>query len=162
LQISCQNEFKGYKDLLDNSPKLLWGSSIEQVKSKYPDIENFGNSYDNYIVKYIPNRKKYFHFINNQLFMVHVFCGIYSGENLTLLKKNIRNKYGIYSIEGSGIIERWLIAYSDNNMTNFAVNIENNKVRCIYIYPKLLDEYNKNPKLLDEYYNNVYIYEETN
>jgi hypothetical protein len=146
FQVSCKKnkEFLGYKDLLDNSPMLLWGSSVEEVKSKYPDIEDFGNNDDNYILKYIPDGGKYFHFFNNQLFMVHVFGGIFAGDKLDALKNDIQKNYGIYLIEDNGTIESWYIINNENNAIAFTINkIENNKVYCSYVNPKLRDEYDK-------------------
>ena len=102
--------------------------------------------------------EKYFHFLKNQLFMVHVFGGIYSGRKLHLLKKDIEKNYGIYSIEDNHwTIERWLIAYSENNETVFSIDIEDHSVYCSYMYLKLMKEYNKNPKWRDEYEENIII-----
>ena len=114
LQVSCQTdkEFTGYDDLLGNSPTLLWGSSIEDVKEKYPNVSSWaGSSYaetsfgeDN---PKGPIIFRSFEFINNQLFMVHVSYGSYTDDMLELLKQDIIAKYGKITIEDNGTIERW-------------------------------------------------------
>jgi hypothetical protein len=148
FQISCQknDEFIGYKDLLDNSPMLLWGSSIEQVKNKYPNIEK--NGFDGYDDKNNLTGKiqsRFFRFYDNQLYMVLINYGTYNDDELDLLRNNLQRKYGIYLIEDNGTIETWYMEDNENNATAFAVNkLENNTVRCSYINPKLRDEYDEN------------------
>jgi len=151
FQVSCQKnkEFIGYNDLLYNSPSLLWGSSIEEVKNKYPNIEKRGfNGYDdikNNLTGQIQSR--FFRFYDNQLYMVLINYGTYNDAELDLLKNNLQIKYGKYLIEDNGTIENWYIADNENNAITFVINkIENNTVRCSYINPKLRDEYDKKYK----------------
>jgi hypothetical protein len=149
FQVSCQNnkKFTGYNDLLYNSPSLSWGSSIEEVKSKYPNIEkNVFGEYDddkNNLPGQIQSRIFFFH--DNQLYTVLVNYGAYNDDELDLLRNNLQKKYGIYLIEDNGTIESWYIADNENNTTAFAINkLEDNTVRCSYINPKLRDEHDKN------------------
>jgi hypothetical protein len=147
--VLCQKdkEFTGYKDLLYNLPALLWGSSIEEVKSKYPNIEKNGfGGYDdnrNNLTGQIQSRM--FFFYDNQLYKALINYGTYNDNELDLLRKNIQKKYGIFLIEDNGTIEFWDIADNENNVTVFTINkLENNTVRGSYINPKLMDEADKN------------------
>ena len=149
FQVSCQKnkEFTGYNDLLYNSPALLWGASIEEVKSKYPNIEENGFSgYDddkNNLTGQIQSRM--FFFYDNQLYMVLINYGTYNDDELSLLRNNLQKKYGIHLIEDNGTLENWYIADNENNATAFTINkLENNTVRGSYINPELRDKHDKN------------------
>jgi hypothetical protein len=149
FQVSCQKnkEFIGYNDLLYNSSSLLWGSSIEEVKNKYPNIEKsgFGGYEDDKNTLTGKMQSRFFRFYDNQLYMVLINYGTYNDNELDLLRNNLQKKYGIKLIEDNGTIENWYITDNENNATVFAINkIENNTVRCSYINPKLRDEYDKN------------------
>jgi hypothetical protein len=155
-QVSCQKNkvFIGYNDLVNDSPKLLWGSSLEELKSKYPNVVETMNIG---IIKEFDEGKmdgqiKYrgFQFINNKLFMVLASYGNYSSEMLELLKENIVKKYGKITIEDNGTIESWYIENNKNNEIVILINkIENNVVNCSYIFPPLRDESLKIP--INEY-----------
>jgi hypothetical protein len=146
-QVSCQKNkvFIGYNDLVDDSPKLLWGSSLKEVKNKYANVVETMNIG---IIKEfdegnIDGQIKYrsFQYINNKLFIVHVSYGNYSSEMLELLKENIIKKYGKIKIEDNGTIESWYIENNKNNEIVILINkIENNVVNCSYIFPPLRDE----------------------
>lgn len=145
FQTSCQKskEFIGYNDLLYNSPTLLWGSSIEEVKSKYPNIEKnpFGGYYDdkNNLLGQIKSRV--FNFYNNQLFSVEISYGTYSDDDLNLLKNNFIKKYGSFNIEENGTIEDWFVINNENNQVVFVINkLQNNMIYCSYINPPLREE----------------------
>jgi hypothetical protein len=93
FQVSCQKnkEFIGYNDLLYKSSSLLWGSSIEDVKSKYPNIEKNGfGGYDdkNNLTGQIQSRM--FFFYDNQLYAVLINYGTYNDDKLDLLKNNLQ------------------------------------------------------------------------
>ena len=144
LQVSCQNnEFIGYKDLLVKSPLLLWGSSKEEVKSKYPDVEEIDNYFfENNLNGKIKNRL--FEFIDNKLFFVGVSYGSYSNEELDLLRNELEKNYGISLLEDNGTIESWHIKSNENNNIVFMINkLQNNIVNCSYINPLLRDRYDK-------------------
>jgi hypothetical protein len=168
FQISCKKskEFIGYNDLVDDSPKILWGSSYEEVKNKYPNIEepvlnieiirNFERIEAFYELNKTFNEPKLdgkikfrnFEFIDNKLFAVYVSYGSYSSEMLGLLKKEIEKKYGKITTEDNGTIESWYIVNTENNLIVIVINkLQNNVVYCSYIYPPLNDEY---LKILDE------------
>jgi hypothetical protein len=153
FQISCQQEkeqtFIGYDDLLVNSPMLLWGSSIEEFKNKYPDIEEFGNSDDQNFTEQIFTEQnfngkinaRYFRYFNNKLYMVHVSYGNYSNNELDSLKDNLQKKYGINLIEDNGTIETWYLEGNEDTQIVFLINkVENNMLNCSYINPHLRDE----------------------
>ena len=149
FQVSCQKnkEFIGYNDLLYNSPSLLWGSSLEEVKSKYPNIEksSFGGYYDDKNNLTGKTQSRFFRFYDNQLYMVLINYGTYNDDELDLLRSNLQKKYGIHLIEDNGTIESWYMADNENNTTAFTINkLENNTVRGSYINPKLRDEHDKN------------------
>ena len=141
FQISCQKDevFIGYNDLLVNSPMLLWGSSIENMKNNYPNIEEFSNN--NMFRECDLNGQikfRLFSFTNNKLFYVAVSYGEYNNEEMELLKNNLQEKYGIYLIEDNGTIETWYINSNKDNQIVFNINkIENNTVNCSYINPTL-------------------------
>jgi len=146
LLTSCQqsqrNEtFIGYNDVILNSPTLLWGSSIEELKNKYPNVVN--ESSDNIIFdEYNLNEKiwRSFDFLDNQLWRVCVSYGKYSEDELDLLRKGLQKNHGIYSIYDNGTIETWHLESNENNQIVFTINkIENNTVNCSYINPPLMD-----------------------
>jgi hypothetical protein len=155
-QVSCQKskEFIGYDDLVDDSPKLLWGSSAEELKNKYPNV---GETINIGIIKEFNEGRmdsqikfRGFQFINDKLFTVHVSYGNYSSEMLELLKEKIIRKYGKIITEDNGTIESWYIENNKNNETVILINkIKNNVVNCSYIFPPLRDESLKIP--INEY-----------
>jgi len=138
---SLQNEtIIGYNDVIITSPTLLWGSSIEALKNKYPNVVN--ESGDNSTFdEYNLNGKiwRFFDFIDNQLWRVGVCYGEYSDEELDLLRKNLQKNYGLSLIEDNGTIEVWHLEGNDDyNQIVFAINkIKNNTVNCSYINPFL-------------------------
>jgi len=157
LFISCpKSKTKGYNDLIWNSPELLWGSSINEFKNKYPNVKEFSEVNklkDVEIVFYEAIERslnehaiegRYFHFYNNRLFKVDVCYGNYNQVELDLLKNNLQKKYGIDLIENNGTIEGWHINIDKNNKIVFLINIlDNNTVNCSYINPFLNDTYLK-------------------
>jgi hypothetical protein len=152
VQMSCKTNksFIGYNDLVNDSPKLLWSSSIEDLIDKYP---NAVETMDKGIIKEFDEYKldgkvKYrnFQFINNKLFMVLASYGNYSFEMLELLREDIEKKYGKITIENNGTIESWYIENNKNNQIVLLINkLENNVVNCSYIFPPLRDESLKTP-----------------
>jgi hypothetical protein len=168
FQISCKKskEFIGYNDLVDDSPKILWGSSLEEVKNKYPNIEEpvlnielirnlerIEALYEHNKAFYEPKldgkiKFRNFEFIDNKLFAVYVSYGSYSSEMLELLKEEIEKKYGKITTEDNGTIESWYIVNTENNLIVIVINkLQNNVVNCSYIYPPLNEE---NLKILYE------------
>ncbi|MDR1859232.1 MAG: hypothetical protein LBQ69_07160 [Treponema sp.] len=146
LLVSCQqsqrNEtFIGYSDVIVNSPTLLWGSSTEDLKNKYPNVVN--ESGDNITFdEYNLNGKiwRFFDFIDNQLWRVGVSYGEHSDDELDLLRKDLQKKYGISLIEDNGTIEAWYLESNEYNQIVFLINkLENNTINCSYINPPLMD-----------------------
>jgi hypothetical protein len=146
-QISCKKDiaidYNGYNDLLENSPMLLWGSSKEEVKIKYPDVKEARYDLDNTLREYNLNGKikgRHFEFIDNKLFFVAVTYGNYNDNELDLLKKELHEDYGILLIEDNGTIEAWYIIKNENNEIVFVIDkSRNNIVNCSYINPVLRD-----------------------
>ena len=98
LQVSCQknNEYIGYNDLLVKSPMLLWGSSKEEVKNKYPNVEEYCNGlWEMNLNGQI--KQRYFNFIDNELYFVGVSYGNYSDYDLNLLKNRLKKIWYIFS-----------------------------------------------------------------
>jgi len=118
---------------------LLWGSSKEEVKINYPNVEEFNNNfYEHNLKGKVKNR--FFEFINNKLFFVGVSYGNYSDNELDLLKNELQKNYGISLIEDNGTIEWWHIKSNENNNIVFTINkLQNNMVNCSYINPSLRD-----------------------
>jgi hypothetical protein len=144
-QISCKEEnifediFTGYNDLLDNSPMLLWGSSKQEVKYKYSNVEETGNEFFEYNL----NGKikfRVFYFVDNKLYFVGVSYGEYNNDELDLLRSKIQKNFGIILLEDNGTIESWYIEDNENNAIVFTINkLRNNTVNCSYINPILRD-----------------------
>jgi hypothetical protein len=127
---------------LVNSPILLWGSSIEELKNNYPNIEEFGVNTNMFTEYNLDGQIKgrMFRFINNKLFMIHVSYGEYSNNRLDLLRKDLQKKYGIFPIEDNGTIEAWYIKNDENDEIAFLINkLQNNTVNASYINPPLRD-----------------------
>lgn len=145
LMLSCQKniEYIGYNDLLESSPILLWGSSKDDVKNKYPNVEER----DNALWEYNLNGRiiqRFFDFIGNELYFVGVSYGNYSNDALGILKNVLEKEHGIFTIEDNGTIETWHIKTDENNNIVFVINkLENNMVNCSYINPVLRDKYEK-------------------
>ena len=151
LLISCQqnlqNEtFIGYNDVIIGSPTLLWGSSIEDLKNKYPNAINESGdniSFDEYNLD--GKIWRYFDFVDNKLWMVGVSYGEYSNDELDLLRNDLQKNYGISLIEDNGTIEVWHLEDNEYNQIVFAINkISNNAVNCSYINPSLREIYLRN------------------
>jgi len=143
LQTSCQeNEpFIGYDDILVNSPALVWGSSINEIKKKYPNVEESGYNCFNEINPDERIKARFFNFYNNQLFWVGVSYGSYTAEELNILKKELQKKHGDFLIEDNGTIESWYIKRDNNNEIVFLINkLQNNTINCSYINPSLRDK----------------------
>ena len=164
--ISCQqnNNFNGYKDILINSPLLLWDSSIDIVKGKYKNIFEIENSKfsDDEIIVFKENELKegiyyrYFLFLNNKLYKVVVGYGIYDNEMLNLLKMNIDKKHGIYQIENNDYFEKWDINFIENTKLNLQIHKlykDYNIVKIEYINNFIKDIYPLKYKTMATAYN---------
>jgi len=130
----------GYIDLLYDSPKVLWGSSIEEVKSKYPNIEEsyFGGYDDNENNLNGRIESRIFHFYNNKLYMVNISYGFYKKDEVDILKKELQKKYGDFLIKYD---EYWYVINKKNNQVVFSITYMGNYlVNCIYINQQIKNE----------------------
>jgi len=124
---------------------LLWGSSIGDVKNKYPYIEEneLGYFTDNNLSGEIVDR--YFDFIDNKLCMVSVHYGNYSNNDLNILRKTLKKNYGIRLIKDDSIYTHWYINNKLNNIIVFEINkFQDNSLSCYYMNNQLVDVKVKN------------------
>ena len=147
--VSCQknNEFIGYNDLLENSPMILWGSSKDEVKIKFPNVVERDYPFDNILWEMNLNgqiKQRYFKFYNNKLYLVRVSYGNYNDDELNILKNKLEKVYGIKLINENETSEFWHIKDNENNIIVLSIDKFNNKmVNCSYINSVLMDEYDK-------------------
>jgi hypothetical protein len=131
-----------YNDLLFESPALFWGSSIFEVKTKYPNLEVniFGGFYDdNNFHGEMESRT--FYFYKNQLYMVNVTYGMYTEKEVEILKNELQEKYGIFLIKDDVSIKYWYIINEKNNQVVFSITYMGDYlINCIYINQQIKNE----------------------
>jgi hypothetical protein len=133
----------GYKDLLYDSPALLWGSSIKEVKSKYPNITEsmFGGYDDDENNLNGKMQSRIFSFHNNQLYMVNISYGMYTEEEVDILMNELQGKYGNFLMEDDVSIKHWYVINEKNNQAVFIITYMGNYlVNCIYINQQIKNE----------------------
>jgi len=130
----------GYNDLLYDSPALLWGSSIKEVKSKYPNIKEnmFGGYRDDENNLNGKMQSRIFSFHNDQLYMVNISYGMYTEEEIDILRNELQKKYGDFLIKYD---EYWYVINEKNNQVVFVITYMGDYlVNGIYINQQIKNE----------------------
>ena len=134
FNISCTKDehFIGYNDLIIDSPKLLWNSSIEDLSDKYPNAIRIN---ENYFYENNPNEKVFsriFSYSENKLYSVFVNYGNYNDLELENLKIHLKRNVGIYSTEDTISTEIWYLNTEKNKVYFVIDKTQNNTVNCQY------------------------------